>query len=56
MIYIAKSKGRKQKAFQTDDMEIRYYPGIQFRLPFTIFHGSQIVHWESLNAKHRCPK
>ena len=24
MIFVAKSKGHKQKAFQTDDMEIRY--------------------------------
>ena len=24
LIFVAKSKGHKQKAFQTDDMEIRY--------------------------------
>ena len=36
-----------------------YYPGIQFRLPCTprtIFHGCQIVHWDPLNAKRRCPQ
>ena len=38
-----------------------YYPGIQFRLPCTppprtIFHGCQIVHWDPLDGKRRCPK
>ena len=36
-----------------------YYPGIQFRLPCTprtSFHGCQIVHWDPLDAKRRCPK
>ena len=35
------------------------YPGIQFRLPCTpgtIFHGCQIVLWDPLDAKRRCPK
>ena len=37
-----------------------YYPGIQFRLPCTpprtIFHGCQIVHWDPLDGKRRCPQ
>ena len=37
-----------------------YYPGIQFRLPCTpprtIFHGCQIVHWDPLDKKRRCPQ
>ena len=35
------------------------YPGIQLRLPCTprtIFHGCQIVHWDPLNAKRKCPQ
>ena len=35
------------------------YPCIQFRLPCTprtTFYGCQIVHWDPLNAKRRCPK
>ena len=38
------------------------YPGIQFRLPCTpppprtIFHGCQIVHWDPLDGKRRCPQ
>ena len=43
------------------------YPCIQFRLPCiptptpppsprTIFHGCQIVHWDPLDRKRRCPK
>ena len=35
------------------------YPGIQFRLPCTprtIFHGCQVVYWDPLDAKQRCPK
>ena len=34
-------------------------PGIQSRLPCTprtIFHGRQIVHWDPLDAKRRCPQ
>ena len=36
------------------------YPGIQFRLPCTpprtIFHGCQIVYWDPLDGKRRCPQ
>ena len=37
------------------------YSGIQFRLPCTptprtIFHGCQIVHWNPLDGKRRCPQ
>ena len=36
------------------------YPGIQFRLPCTpprtIFHWCQIVHWDPLDGKRRCPQ
>ena len=35
-------------------------PGTQFRLPctppWTIFHGCQIVHWDPLDGKRRCPQ
>ena len=39
----------------------RIYPGIQFRLPCTppprtIFHGCQIVYWDPLDGKRRCPQ
>ena len=41
-------------------MGIILYPGIQFRLPCTpprtIFHGCQIVYWDPLNEKLRCPQ
>ena len=48
----------------TDFYLLPYYPGIQFRLPCTpppppprtIFHGCQIVHWDPLDAKQRCPQ
>ena len=40
--------------------DIIIYPGIQFRLPCTpprtIFHGCQIVHWDPLDGKRRCPQ
>ena len=35
------------------------YTSIQFRLtctPRTILHGCQIVHWDTLDEKRRCPK
>ena len=38
------------------------YPAIQLRLPCTPppprtnFHGCQIVHWDPLDAKRRCPQ
>ena len=41
-------------------MFLNIYPGIQFRLPCTpprtIFHGCQIVHWDPLDGKLRCPQ
>ena len=58
------SDGLFQTSRQTQKRQIYglwlNYPGIQLSLPCTplrtICHECQIVHWDPLNAKRRCPQ
>ena len=60
IIYDISAVGEEGLLAYCDLMSVEIYPGIQFRLPCTpprtIFHECQIVHWDPLDGKRRCPQ